>query len=85
MYQNPKQYFGRKYLSGKSYFPWFILSIVVGVWYRYAMLHLLAVLILLIIGIFTGDLFTRDGLFWGGWTIVLYLDLYFLNQRLERL
>ena len=69
----------------KYYFPFLLLRIIVHMWYRYAWLHALGLLILLIAGIFTGNLFTKNGLIYGGLMSALYLGLYFLNRWLERL
>jgi hypothetical protein len=68
----------------KYWVPFLLLRAIVYGWYRYAWLHSWGILLLLIQGIFTGNLFTKEGLFYGGLMDALYLGLYFLNRWFER-
>ena len=71
-------------IGDKFYIPLLILRIIVISWYTYVRFQLVGLVIVLIIGIFSGTLFTLAGLYYGGAIIALYLGLYFLYLWFEK-
>ncbi len=56
---------------------------IVGIWRKYNELHLLALVALFLIAVFTGNLFTTNGLFIV-LIAVLYLLVYLLDKWLKK-
>ena len=71
-------------IRDKFYIPFLILRLIVHYWYTYIRLQLGGLVIVLIVGIFTGTLFTKAGLYCGSAITALYLGLYFLHHWFER-